>query len=109
MERDAGKAGGQQPREGELGSVSASAGPAAGAAERSKDGPVGGSPGVPAAADGGERSRSCRQVSPARAAAAPGSAQADSRHRREAPPRPVPYPFLKCLLTVAGSRDDKSF
>ncbi|XP_054150542.1 glutamate-rich protein 3 [Melozone crissalis] len=66
MERDAGQAGDEQPsapensREGEVAAVSASAGPAAAAAEPRKDGPVGGSP---AAADGGDRSRSSRQDS----------------------------------------------
>ncbi|XP_074401634.1 glutamate-rich protein 3 isoform X3 [Zonotrichia albicollis] len=65
MERDAGQAGDEQPsapentREGEVAAVSASAGPA----EQRKDGPVGGSPSVPAAADGGDRSCSSRQDS----------------------------------------------
>nr|XP_030134846.3 glutamate-rich protein 3 isoform X3 [Taeniopygia guttata] len=68
-EQAAGKAEGEQPSpcentsEGEVADVSASAGTAAGAREPRKDSPVGGSPGVPAGAAVGERSRSSRQDS----------------------------------------------
>lgn len=67
--------------EGEVADVSASAGTAAGAREPRKDSPVGGSPGAPAGAAMGERSRSSRQVSPAWVTA-PSRPQADFCRRQ---------------------------
>nr|XP_031361440.1 glutamate-rich protein 3 isoform X2 [Lonchura striata domestica] len=69
IEQAAVKAEGEQPgpcentSEGEVADVSASAGTAAGTGEPRKDSPVGGSPGLPAGAAVGERSRSSRQDS----------------------------------------------
>ncbi|XP_064285293.1 glutamate-rich protein 3 isoform X3 [Passer domesticus] len=61
MEQAALKAEGEQPCGNAVAGVSARAGAAAG--EQGQHSPVGASPAVPAAADAGERSRSCRQDS----------------------------------------------